>query len=343
MRKFILYTLGILLFVSQFARIFSSKTHMQNQSVLLVTAHPDDETMFFGPTLRHVLDPRKNNSVHLLVLSNGNSEGLGQLREAEMHNASLRIGLNPANLAVVDDSRLPDSMEAEWDQAVVAEHVAQHIERWQPQTVITFDEHGVSGHANHKAVHGGVLAASVSRAAAERDFTMLTLYSVPLWRKYLFSVDSVLTKLTRNLAVQYNVIMGSLDYHHITAALNCHRSQITWYRRLWSFFSRYMLVNDLGEVNFGRALRSDTFKGEAKAKVLEAWENRERGQNFQTLVHKPKPTKARSHASQQPSREITRQKPFTVLPVVETAPGQQKQDQHDQIQHEKIQPVHEEL
>lgn len=47
-----------------------TNTILQNSKrVLLVTAHPDDESMFFGPTLVNII--RDGIDVYLLCLSNG--------------------------------------------------------------------------------------------------------------------------------------------------------------------------------------------------------------------------------------------------------------------------------
>jgi hypothetical protein len=56
----------------------------KSKKVLLVTAHPDDEALFFSPTLLAV--PR-GVQVFSLCLSYGDSEGLGQVRKEEFHRA----------------------------------------------------------------------------------------------------------------------------------------------------------------------------------------------------------------------------------------------------------------
>jgi N-acetylglucosaminylphosphatidylinositol deacetylase len=42
---------------------------MDCASLLLVTAHPDDEAMFFAPTISRLL--QQGTSIHILCLSNG--------------------------------------------------------------------------------------------------------------------------------------------------------------------------------------------------------------------------------------------------------------------------------
>lgn len=64
----------ILLFRPNISRRFNKCNHInfpKCKRVLFVIAHPDDESMFFGPTIL-TLTQRPNCEVHLLCLSNGN-------------------------------------------------------------------------------------------------------------------------------------------------------------------------------------------------------------------------------------------------------------------------------
>ena len=68
--------------------------------VLLVISHPDDECMFFGPT---VLSMTKNPSVTLFVLcmSNGDYRKEGQMRKTELYNACQILGILEENITVL--------------------------------------------------------------------------------------------------------------------------------------------------------------------------------------------------------------------------------------------------
>ncbi|EGZ24541.1 hypothetical protein PHYSODRAFT_325650 [Phytophthora sojae] len=68
---------------------------------------------------------------HLLCLSRGNFDGLG-------------------------DIRLRDGMKNQWDVAHIAAIVTEYMEKHKIDAVFTFDDYGVSGHANHIATHYGV-------------------------------------------------------------------------------------------------------------------------------------------------------------------------------------------
>lgn len=52
------------------SKLLQSSRFPSAKRVLLVTAHPDDESMFFGPTILSLIR-RKNCKIYLLCLSNG--------------------------------------------------------------------------------------------------------------------------------------------------------------------------------------------------------------------------------------------------------------------------------
>ena len=44
---------------------------LRNKSIVLLIAHPDDEAMFFAPTLLALTDPSLGNHLKILCLSSG--------------------------------------------------------------------------------------------------------------------------------------------------------------------------------------------------------------------------------------------------------------------------------
>uniref|UniRef100_A0A8C2WXM7 N-acetylglucosaminylphosphatidylinositol deacetylase n=1 Tax=Cyclopterus lumpus TaxID=8103 RepID=A0A8C2WXM7_CYCLU len=66
--------------------------------VLIVTAHPDDECMFFAPTIINLVE--LNADVHLLCLSEGNYYKQGAQRKQELLNSCAVLG--------IPDSRITD-------------------------------------------------------------------------------------------------------------------------------------------------------------------------------------------------------------------------------------------
>jgi N-acetylglucosaminylphosphatidylinositol deacetylase len=104
--------------------------------VLLVTAHPDDEVMFFTP----LLSTLKNNgcSVSILCLSDGNAEGLGNIRASELLKCAAMFQINSKNVHIIHSNQLVDGMTTVWPTDVVAEFVIKHIISSQPSVVGTF-------------------------------------------------------------------------------------------------------------------------------------------------------------------------------------------------------------
>eukprot|EP00904_Undaria_pinnatifida_P001065 jgi/Undpi1/1095/HiC_scaffold_10.g04558.m1 len=112
--------------------------------------------------------------------------------------------------------------------------------------ILTFDEFGVSGHADHAAVNRGVSQFLQLRAAGVGDdgsaLDAFALSTTGIIRKYFGLLD-----LPLSLALSYPPPLGatflSFDARTAWRAMTAHRSQFVWYRRLFVIFSRYVYVN----------------------------------------------------------------------------------------------------
>jgi LmbE family N-acetylglucosaminyl deacetylase len=77
---------------------------IHGKNILLVIAHPDDEVMFFGPTLIGITNSSNENNVRVLCLSNGtfflneltlgDADGLGHIRERELQDSLRHFGID---------------------------------------------------------------------------------------------------------------------------------------------------------------------------------------------------------------------------------------------------------
>jgi N-acetylglucosaminylphosphatidylinositol deacetylase len=65
--------LGFWLYTSTIGASFPT---LQNKRILLLIAHPDDEAMFFAPTLLSLTRPELGNRVKILCLSSGKHHSL---------------------------------------------------------------------------------------------------------------------------------------------------------------------------------------------------------------------------------------------------------------------------
>ena len=199
--------------------------------VLLVVAHPDDESMFFVPLLRCYPAAR------VVCLSNGNYDGLGAQRAVELKRACDIIGMvdSSTQLLIIDEPELQDGPHAEWPVARIADIVVREAKRCGARRVFTFDAGGVSGHANHVSTYRGVraalphLGATVAAFALRTERSLLYKYSGPCGAA-LRSTDA----RTRT----------SAEFSVVWRAMRAHDSQWVWYRRLFVLFSSYSWRND---------------------------------------------------------------------------------------------------
>lgn len=113
----------------------SGETSGVRKQALLVTAHPDDESMFFLPLLHslgdHSSHPTEDSEwdVHLLCLSRGNFDGLGEIRATELVTCAKFLGLEEDRVHVLEDPKLQDGMQTQWDTKHIAQIVLEFIEK----------------------------------------------------------------------------------------------------------------------------------------------------------------------------------------------------------------------
>jgi hypothetical protein len=68
---------------------------ISRKRILLLIAHPDDEAMFFGPTVLAVTRPELRNDVRILCLSTGTLNKLkDQLDHSDTHRKCRWLGRN---------------------------------------------------------------------------------------------------------------------------------------------------------------------------------------------------------------------------------------------------------
>ncbi len=203
--------------------------HSRLQEILVVFAHPDDETMFFLPLI--VAARRLGVKVRLLCLTNGDYDGLGKVRSKEFERVVASLNVESAD--IMDDPRVMDG-PVMWNPKVVGSIVELYL-KTHPQvgSIFTFDNYGVSGHPNHMSVYEGVQSLKgVSRYA---------LTSVSIWRKYLPLLDFWVTWLTE--PADSLVFMNINEPFLSLETMKLYGSQNVWFRKLFSTFSRYSYLN----------------------------------------------------------------------------------------------------
>lgn len=77
---------------------------LRGKRICLLIAHPDDEAMFFAPTVIALTRPELQNHVKILCLSSGDAAGLGETRKRELTKSGLVLGLRKAEDVFVVDN-----------------------------------------------------------------------------------------------------------------------------------------------------------------------------------------------------------------------------------------------
>ncbi|XP_048233519.1 N-acetylglucosaminyl-phosphatidylinositol de-N-acetylase isoform X2 [Ricinus communis] len=215
------------------------------KNVLLVIAHPDDESMFFSPTINYLISGGHN--LYILCLSIGNADGLGNARKHELYQACVILKVPLQQVKVLDHPNLQDGFGQVWDHNFLAKIMEEEVSTNDIDVVITFDKHGISGHCNHCDVHYGV--SKLLHANFQRSIEAWELVSTNILRKYSGPIDIWLSMLS---AMKYkNGTMHCLLNMHPEKsfhAMAAHSSQWVWFRKLFVSFSSYTYVNTLRKI-----------------------------------------------------------------------------------------------
>lgn len=76
---------------------------LRGKRIVLLIAHPDDEAMFFAPTVLALTKPDRQNHLKILCLSSGNADGVGEVRKNELSKSAEVLGMRREDVLVLDD------------------------------------------------------------------------------------------------------------------------------------------------------------------------------------------------------------------------------------------------
>lgn len=165
--------------------------------MMFVSAHPDDEGIFFGGAIPYYTQTKKIPAL-LLSMTSGDWTLSPPTREAELRNAGWAYGLRyqPLFPRFRDVSRnvstpYPDKVDATWDywadgvlqndgsdveagKTKVIRYLAEQFRRYRPEVVVTHGLSGEYGHYNHMATAWAVTQAYVMAADPAADAPNLT-------------------------------------------------------------------------------------------------------------------------------------------------------------------------
>lgn len=158
--------------------------------MLLIFAHPDDESFALGGTIARYAEQGVN--ITLVTATKGEAgkaagickpEDLGLIREQELLRAAEVLGIAKVIFLGYRDKEVPIAPPLE-----IVEKLVRIIRDVRPQVIITFGADGASGHRDHRAIHHFTKAAiQFAKEPIELDwgipFTLPRLcYVRPGWR-----------------------------------------------------------------------------------------------------------------------------------------------------------------
>lgn len=146
---------------------------MEPLKLLVIFAHPDDESMGMGATLAKYA--AEGVETHLICASRGERgwggaeeqnpglEQLGKIRTMELERAVALLGMKSLSFLGYIDGEVDRAHHAEAIGRIVT-----HIRRIRPQVVVTFPHDGIYGHPDHIAI--GQFATAAIVCAADADY-----------------------------------------------------------------------------------------------------------------------------------------------------------------------------
>ncbi|XP_046556857.1 N-acetylglucosaminyl-phosphatidylinositol de-N-acetylase-like isoform X1 [Haliotis rubra] len=171
----------------------------------------------------------------------------GDVRTKEVVKSCSVLGLSPDQVTVLDIRSLPDNPKVQWDRQTVCNEILQHCQKHRVTQIYTFDGYGVSGHSNHRELYNAVRHLKIDRTELH-DIECYSLQSVNLLRKYTSLLDLPYSLYTAD------VVFVSSPCQVLTAqrAMYAHWSQFVWFRILFIFFSRYLIINTFNKIDVYR-------------------------------------------------------------------------------------------
>ena len=216
----------------------SGNEPQRSLTVLAISAHPDDDTLFAGGTLARYAS--QGHAVYTLCTTRGeggeigepplvpSKEQLGALREGEARCAATAIGergiffldfVDPH--MEIDGIALPIEASLEAFSAAIAEHLA----RLRPDVVLTHGTDGEYGHPQHRFTH----------CAVRHAVRALAPWQPAEFISWMARPPGELDERTERISNQSDPVTLTLDItpwiEQKVAAAMCHQSQHAMFMR----------------------------------------------------------------------------------------------------------------
>ncbi|HSS62225.1 MAG TPA: PIG-L family deacetylase [Candidatus Limnocylindrales bacterium] len=210
----------------------------QKGGLLLVMAHPDDESMGSGGlVLRHT---RAGIATHLICATYGEKGWMGkppgaeekdlpEIRAGELEGAAVALGLTGVELW-----DYPDGGVAEIDRQEITQRIWEQITRIRPRAVVGWGPDGGYGHPDHIAMGACTDAAVAAMTEGERPALYHLAFDDQLSQFYREAIGLAGGNHSLRVEPQEKVdVVFELDADEVMMklrAIECHRSQLEDWR-----------------------------------------------------------------------------------------------------------------
>lgn len=216
-----------------------------NRKILIVFAHPDDESIGVGGTIAKYAS--QGVDIHLVTATNGEASrfrstqepahDIGQIRKQELAKASKILGIKKIYYL-----NYPDGLLNTISFHELKTKIKGILTDVKPQIVITFDSHGISGHRDHKIISKVTTEASFELYNKDKNSglndCLHKLYYLTIPKKWLNTLPWILNfrmrrkyKGTPDRAITTEIDIKEFAHIKKEACL-CHASQFSNFKRI---------------------------------------------------------------------------------------------------------------
>ncbi|CCH59171.1 hypothetical protein TBLA_0B03300 [Henningerozyma blattae CBS 6284] len=209
-------------------QLMSNKQHVKINSLSLIIAHPDDEIMFFSPTLLQLNNYLEKDIMFNVVCLSQGLDSTGSFKDPQrVHelNDSLNLLFNRGSnnehnrnfkLIQLDYT---DGMKEIWNMDLIVDDLLQNLNFTDNgiNLLLTFDKSGVSNHKNHLACNEAVTKLlKYSNPDSNLIGIFLNSHSKNFFLKYSFFVSKLFTiiklKFFRSISLFYSFCFPNSDF-----------------------------------------------------------------------------------------------------------------------------------
>ncbi len=213
--------------------------------ILYIFPHPDDES--FGPAPVIKAQVNQGHEVFLLTLTRGGAtkvrhklelsvSQMGEIRYQEMLKVAEVLQLK--GMTVLD---LPDDGLKEMDPREIEKLVEEHIKKIQPQIIVTYPVHGVSGFHDHLVTHAVVKRVYLQlRDQGENYLKRLAFITIPNKVTEPVQAGNFVMKQSDPSLIDCEVALDSTAQDVLKAALSCYET----YREMIEKFGVVQKIGD---------------------------------------------------------------------------------------------------